>query len=132
MISDAIDIMDAGIIDLELYFQIVVDPSLNKTLLIQSIISDLKNQFSIKNFHIGQPIVISDVIATIFSKKGVIAVDKIQFNNLYGTVKNLDYSPVAFNVASHTKNQIIYPPDGAIFQIRYPDINIIGKAVSNV
>ena len=131
MVSDAIDVMDASIVNLELFFQIVVDPSLNKSLLLQSIITDLKTQFQLTNFNIGQPIVISDVIATIFSKPGVISVDRVKFNNLYGTVKNKEYSPINFDVSINTRNQIIYPPEGSIFEIKYPDINIIGKCVSN-
>jgi hypothetical protein len=132
MVSDAIDVMDAAIINLELFFQIVADPSLNKTILLQSIIRDLISQFDVKNMNIGQPIVISDVISTIFARQGVVAVDAVRFNNLYGTVKNVDYSPVAFDVSLNTRNQIIYPPDGGIFEIKYPDINIVGRAVSNV
>jgi len=131
MISDAIDVLDASIINFEIYFQIVVDPSLNKSAILQSIIADLQKQFEIKNFHIGQPLVVSDVVATIFAKTGVIAVDSVKFNNIYGTVKNLEYSPISYDLQLHTKNQIIYPPDGAIFEIKYPDINIVGKAVSN-
>lgn len=131
MISDAIDIYDAAIINLELFFQIVVDPTINKNTLLQEIISDLREQFRITNFNIGQPIVVSDVVSTIFARQGVIAVDTVKFNNMYGTVKNRSYSPVAFDVKLNTKNQIIYPPEGAIFEIKYPDVNIIGKAVSN-
>ena len=129
MISDAVDIMDAQVINLELYFQIIVDPSLNKQVLLQSIISDLKKQFEITNFHIGQPIVASDIVSTIFEKPGVVAVDEIKFNNMYGTIKNKIYSPVTFDVQLNTKNQIVYPPEGSIFEIKYPDINIIGKCV---
>lgn len=132
MISDAIDIMDASIINLELNFSIVADPSLNKQILLQSIISDLKKQLSVTNFHIGQPIVISDIIATIFARSGVIAVDSIEFNNLTGVVKNKQYSPISFNVKQNKRNQIIYPGEGSIFEIRYPDINIVGKCVTNV
>lgn len=132
MISDAVDVVDASIINLELFFQIVVDPSLNKNALLQSILNDLISQFDVAKFHIGQPIVISDVVATIFSKSGVIAVDTIKFNNLTSTVKNRQYSPIPFNVQTNTKNQIIYPPDGGIFEIKYPDVNIVGRAVSNV
>jgi hypothetical protein len=132
MVSDAIDIMDAGIINLELFFQIVVDPSLNKSLLLESIISDLRTQFSITNFHIGQPIVISDIMSTIFSKPGVLSVDKIKFNNMYGVVKNRQYSPISFDPQLNTKNQILHPPEGCIFEIKYPDVNIIGKCVSNM
>lgn len=132
MISDSIDILDASIINLELFFQVVVDPAYNKATLLQSIISDLQKQFDVKNFHINQPIVMSDVMSTIFTKQGVIAIDTIKFNNLSGTVKNKNYSPVSFDVKINTRNQIIYPSTGGIFEIKYPDINIVGKAITNV
>ena len=131
MISDAIDVMDASIINLELNFSIVADPSLNKQILLQSIISDLQKQFTVTNFHIGQPIVISDIIATIIARQGVIAVDSVKFNNLTGTVKNKEYSPISFNVEQNKRNQILYPGEGSIFEIKYPDINIVGKCVTN-
>jgi len=134
MISDALDVRDAAIINLALTFQVVADPSLNKSLLLQSIISDLQTQFKITNFHINQPIVLSDVVSTIFSKPGIIAVTDVTFTNLVGTVNNKQYSPVAFDVVKNTKNSIIYTPRdvGAIFEIKNPDINIVGRAVSNV
>ncbi len=132
MISDAVDIMDASVINLELFFQIIVDPSLNKSLLLQNIISDLKTQFDVAKMHIGQPIVISEVVATIFSRPGVISVDSIRFNNLNGSVKNRQYSSFAYDIQLNTKNQIIYPPDGAIFEIKYPDENIVGRCITNV
>jgi len=132
MISDSMDVMDAAIINLEVYFSVVVDPSINKSLLLQNIISDLQDRLNIKNFHINQPLIISDLTAVIFSKRGVISVDEIKVRNMYGTIKNLEYSPLPFDVQLNTKNQIIYPPTGAIFEVKYPDINIIGKAVTNV
>ena len=132
MISDAVDILDAAIINIELFFQIVVDPSYNKEVLIQAIISDLIEQFDIKNMQINQPLIMSDVISTIFQRSGVISVDKVRFSNLRGAVKNREYSPIFFDVKSNTRNQIIYPPTGGIFEIKYPEVNIIGRAISNV
>jgi hypothetical protein len=132
MISDAIDIQDAGIINLELFFQVVVDPSMNKSVLIQSVIRDLKAQFEITKLHIGQPIIMSDIISTIFAHQGIISVDTVKFNNLNGTNNNLQYSPIAYNPQFNTKNNIMYPLEGSIFEIRYPDVNIVGKAMSNV
>lgn len=131
MVSDALDVFDASIINLELFFQIVADPSLNKSLLLQSIISDLSAQLSVDNFHIGQPLIISDIISTIYSKPGVISVDSIKFNNLHGTIKNRQYSPISFDPQLNTRNQMMYPPDGGIFEFKYPDINIVGRCVSN-
>lgn len=132
MISDAIDILDAEVINLEIYFKIVSDPRYNKTLLIKSIIDSLQTQMDIKNFHIGQPIIKSDLVATIYSHEGVVGVESVTIRNLYGTVNNRQYSTSVFDVRANTRNQIIYPPQGAIFELRYPDVNIIGKAVSNV
>lgn len=132
MVSDAIDILDAPVVNMQLLFQIVADPSVNKTTLLQSIISDLRTQLSVRNFQINQPIVTSDIMSTIYSKKGVIAVDKVEFKNIYGIVKNLEYSPVIYDIKSNTRNSLIYPPPGGIFEFRYSDINIIGKTVADV
>lgn len=132
MISDAIDLLDAEVINLEIYFQIIADPSYNKTSLLKDIIKTLQNQFNIKNMHINQPIVRSDIATTILSHKGVLAADNVTVSNLYGVVKNRQYSTSTFDVKANTRNQIIYPPPGGIFEVRYPEANIIGKAISNV
>lgn len=132
MISDAIDILDAEVINLEVFFQVVADPSYNKTILIKTIIESLQSQLNSTNFHINQPIVKSDIISTIYSHQGVIGVESVVIRNLFGIVTNRSYSEIVFDVRSNTKNQIIYPTEGGIFEVRFPDINIIGKAVSNV
>lgn len=132
MISDAIDIVDAPIVNMQLIFQIVADPSVNRASLLQGIFSDLRNLLAVKNFQINQPIVTSDIMAAIYAKKGVVAVDKLEFKNIYGFVKNLQYSPVIYDVKANTRNGLIYPPPGGIFEFKYSDINIIGKTVSDV
>lgn len=132
MISDAIDILDAEIINLEIFFQVVADPSYNKTTLIKNIITSLQSQMNSKNFHINQPIVKSDIVGTIYSHQGVIGIESVTIKNLFGVVNNRAYSETVFDVLANTRNQIIYPPEGGIFEVRFPDINIIGKAVSNV
>jgi len=132
MISDAIDILDAEVINYEVFFEVVIDPSYNKTTLLRTIIQALQAQLDIKNFHINQPIVKSELISTIYSQDGVISVSTLTLNNLYGTVKNREYSSTTFDMVNNTKNQIVYPTQGGIFELRYPDVNIIGRAVSNV
>jgi hypothetical protein len=136
MVSDAIDIEDSPVVNVQLYFKIVADPSLNKSVLIQSIIGDLRTQLDVKNFQINQPIVLSDIISTIFARSGVLAVDKVEFKNLYGlnlsVQNNKTYSDIIFDVKSNTRNSILYPPNGGIFEIKYPELDIIGEAVSDV
>lgn len=130
MISDAIDILDAKVINLQLKIAVVIDPSLNRTSVLSSILTNLQTQFQVKKMYIDQPINMSDVVSTIFKVKGVIAVDNVQFVNIFGTVDGREYSSINYDVNSYTKRQILYPLPGGIFEIRYPEVDIIAKAVA--
>jgi len=127
-ISDAIDVLDARIINLSLTFEVLVDPRLNKSVVLQSILTKLQSFFDIKNFSIDQPIIIGEVDTLIKSSTGVISVNKIVFNSITGNVKNREYSNLTFDVGSNTRQQIIFTPPGGIFEMRYPDIDIIARA----
>lgn len=128
MISDAIDILDARIVDLQFTFDVLIDPSLNRTIVLQNIISALQTFFSVQNFQIDQPIVIDLVRNAIFSIPGVVSINSMKFTNVQGTVSNMLYSNVTFDPDASTKKNILFPPAGGIFEVRYPTIDIIGKA----
>lgn len=130
MISDAIDVLDARVINLTFTFDVLIDPALNKSVVLQNVLVKLRTLFDIKNFHIDQPIVTSDVVNTIFTVPGVISINKVVFNNVIGTVNNRDYSQESFDVSSNTRQGIIFPPPGSIFEIRYPEFDLIGRASS--
>lgn len=132
MVSDAIDILDAKVINLQLKFSVVVDPSINRTTLLAEILRSLQDKFQIKRMQINQPIVISEVVNLIYGIRGVIAVDNIQFSNVSGIFNNRVYSDATHDIKSYTKRQLIYPPAGGIFEIRYPDVDIIAKVAGNV
>ena len=54
---------------------------------------------------------------------------KIQFNNLFGVARG--YSKFKYNFEAATRNNIIYPPvDPAIFELKNPNSDIIGR-ISN-
>jgi hypothetical protein len=131
MISDAIDILDARVVNLQLKFTVVVDPALNRSTVLVTILNKLQDQFNIKKMYIDQPIVISNVINTIFTVTGVIAVDNVQFINVSGYINNKEYSEVTHDIQNYTRRQMIFPPPGGIFEIRYPEIDIVAKVVSN-
>lgn len=129
LISDAIDILDAKVINLTLHFECVIDPSLNKSATLQKILLSLENSLKVTNFHIDQPIILSDVTNTIFKIPGVISIDRVEFRNSTGIIDNRRYSEHYFDVASNTKKGIIIPPPGSIFELRYPDFDIEGKVM---
>lgn len=128
MISDAIDILDASVINLKFTFDVLVDPSLNKTIVLQSVLTDLQSFFNIKNFHIDQPIIMSDIVNIIFTTKGILSITDVKFENITGTENNRKYSNTSFNIDSNMRKGILFPPGGAIFEVKYPEFDIIGKA----
>lgn len=130
MISDAIDVLDARIINISMSFDVLIDPALNRSVILQTVLTKLQTFFDIKNFHIDQPIIISDVVNNIFTVPGIVSVNNLLFQNCTGEVNNLTYSPVTFDVYANTHRGIIFPTPGAIFEIRYPEFDIVGKASS--
>jgi hypothetical protein len=128
MISDAIDVLDARVINLTLTFDVLIDPALNRSVVLQSVLTKLQTFFNIKNFHIDQPIVISDVVNNIFTVPGIVSVNNMTFNNITGKLNNRTYSNETFDVGANTRQGIIFPTPGAIFEIRFPEFDIVGKA----
>lgn len=128
MISDAVDILDARIINYVVNFDVLIDPTINRNVVLQNILKKLQTTLNIKNFHIDQPIVISDINNSIFSTPGVVSVNAIKITNVSNVYQNKTYSDVVYDMAANTRQGIIFPPGGGIFECKYPEINIIGKA----
>ena len=128
MISDAIDILDARIVNLQFTFDILVDPSLNKSIVIQNVLTKLTSYFDVGNFHIDQPIMMADLTNLIFQVPGVMSINRMNFTNVSGVVNNLQYSNVRHDPHSNTKVGMLFPPAGGIFEVRYPQVDLVGKA----
>lgn len=132
LISDAIEILDARVINITVDFSIVVDPNYNSNQVLQNVINRVKEFFSIRNFDIDQPIVLAEIQNIIFNNLGVLTVNNVVVRNISGTVGTTNqriYSDVQFDVGTNTDRGIILPPPGAIFELRFPDFDIIGTAV---
>lgn len=129
MISDAIDILDARIINLKVQFQIVTDPLQNRQLVLRSVLQKLKSYFDIKNFEIDQPIVLADIQNIIYNTPGVVSVVSVSLQNVYGNSGNRSYSSEQFDVPANTFRGILFGPPGSVFEIKFKDSDIIGTAV---
>lgn len=130
MVSDAIDIVDGAIVNIKVNYEISTEStSQNKRLVLQQIDGKLRKFFDQKNFSLDQPIVISDVHNIIFNTPGVSSVNYIKIVNLAGTANGRVYSDVYHDVQAHTTRGVLIPPPGGIFECKYPDDDLIGKAV---
>lgn len=129
LISDAIDILDARVINVGIDYEIVVDPTFNKKSVIQNINKKLRTFADITNFQIDQPIVLSDIVNLIYNNAGVIAVNDVTVKNISGMYQNRSYSPEPFDVRSSTVKNMIVGPPGSIFEVRYPSFDIQGASI---
>ena len=128
LISDAIEILDAQIINFRVDFDVVVNPKYNKIMVVQQIIAKLKSALDIKMFQIDQPIILVDLMNLIINTDGVLTMTSINVTTLRGVVEDRLYSGMSFDVDSNTAKGLIVGPPGSIFEMRYPKYDIIGNA----
>ena len=129
LISDAIDILDARVANFEVRFGIMTAPTANKGGVVQSVISRLRSILRVENFQIDQPIVIDDMINIIINTPGVVSLISLDVLSRNGTEQNRTYSDFYFDYESATRNKIITAPRGTMFELKYPDFDIVGTAV---
>ena len=129
LISDAIDILDTQVINIGLQFEILVDKNQNKRLVLQDVLNKLVDYFNITNFHIDQPISVSDVKNIIYNTDSVVSLVKLEFKNLNGTIGDRRYSNTFYNIEESQIKGLLMPPEGSIFEVKFPLEDIIGTAV---
>ena len=126
MLTDAINIKNAFIINFKVEFSITVFKSYNNQEVILNVVSKLKDFFNIDRWQINQPIIMSEVQDLIIETKGVQSLANLEFINLNGTVSG--YSQYSYNFEKANRDGVIYPSmDPSIFEIKKPDEDIIGK-----
>ena len=129
MLTDAINIKNAFIINFALDFEITVFKNYNNNEIILNCISELQDYFNIDKWQINQPIIIAEVSNLISNIVGVQSLEKLTFNNKSGTA--LGYSQYKYDFEGATKNGVIYPSlDPSIFEIKYLNTDIKGRVTT--
>ena len=128
MVGDSIEIKDVYIINIKLDFEIIVLPNSINSQVILSCIESLQEYFNTDNWQVNQPIMINEIFVRLDKIEGVQTVKNILISNKAGTSSG--YSQYAYDVEGATQNQLIYPSlDASIFEIKYPNTDIVGKVV---
>ncbi len=128
LISDAFDILDSQIINFTVNFGILVAPNVSKPQIVQSVISRISKITEVKNFQIDQPIVLDDIVNVIINTRGVVSLMSLEVKPITGSTDGRNYSASTFNFSNSTKDRMIIGPPGSIFELRYPEFDIIGSA----
>ena len=128
MLTDAINIKAAFIINLGINFQVIPKPNFNSNEVVLRCIDRLKVILNNDRMQINGPLDISAIISDLDKVEGVQSIPEFDFVNLHKTANG--YSGNEYEIEKAIKNNILYPSlDPSIFEIKYPNKDIKGRAV---
>lgn len=124
-VNDIIDIFDAKVLNFEIDFTLAVDLRYDTEVVLNEAISRVREKYDVV-FEIGEPIYLNDIRNILSETEGVIDIKKLKVENKYSGA----YSTfrVDFEKIKSRDGTIIVPPKNAIFELKYPDLNIKGVA----
>ena len=129
ILTDAVNIKDAFIINIGVDFEISILPNYNSNEILLKCVDALRSYFDVTKWQINQPIIKSDITTTLANTKGVQSVVGVKFLNLYDT--DFSYSGNIYDLQTATRNGVIYPSlDPSIFELKFPNQDIRGRVVS--
>jgi len=124
ILTDALNIKDAFIVNIGVNFDIIVKPNYIGKDVLLTCTSILKDYFDITKWNINQPINISSIYTLLDQAKGVQTVQKVEVDNKVGGI----YSQYAYDIQGATRSNIVYPSyDPCIFEVKFPDTDIKGR-----
>jgi hypothetical protein len=129
VISDAFDILDAKIVNIGFNYNVSIDPREDKSGIITRINNSIIEYLSLVNMQIDGGIQISDIINLVLNQDGVINLESYTFTSLSGDIDDRSYSIFSINPSTSIRRGVISPPLGGIFEVKYPDFDIVGNAI---
>jgi hypothetical protein len=141
MVTDAVNIKDAFVINIGVKFNILTKNGYNKEEVVLKAIERVKEFFNIDKWQIGQPIVLADLAYQLSLVDGVSAVVPPEEDNPNGLpvlitnkfAVSSGYSGNAYDIVSATKDGIVYPSlDPSCFELKFPNTDIEGRSVGNL
>ena len=129
MLTDAINIKNAFVINFSIDFEITVFKNYNNNEIILNCVAELQDYFDIDKWQINQPIIKSEIENLLSSVTGVQSVESLTFINKSGTA--LGYSQYKYDFEGATRKGVIYPAlDPSIFEIKNLDSDIKGRVTT--
>jgi hypothetical protein len=129
MLTDAVNIKDAFVVNIGLNFEIIPRPNYNSNQAVLNCIERLKVLFDIERMQINGSIDMNAIRADLDLVEGVQTVTSFEIENKYSTADG--YSGNVYDIASATKHGILYPSlDPCIFEVKFPNQDIQGRTVN--
>ena len=129
MLTDAVNIKPAYIINIGCNFDIIIRPNYTSQDVIARCILALQDFFNIDNWQINEPIILGDIYTILDQVEGVQTVKTVNIVNKTGVADG--YSKYSYDIQAGTLNGVIYPSlDPSIFEVKYLGQDIQGRVVT--
>lgn len=129
VLTDDVNILDAFVVNIAVEFHIVAYRNYNMNDVIARCIDVIKDFFDVTKWQINQPIIMNDLRLAIGSVDGVQTVTDVIITNKYKFRDGRDYFEYRYPIEEAIVDDVIYPSlDPCIFEIRYPETDIVGFA----
>jgi hypothetical protein len=129
MLTDEVNILDGFVVNIGVNFDIVVYKNYNMNEVLARCIDEISNFFDVDKWKIQQPIILTDIRSTLGAIEGVQSVLNVEIVNKYNFKDGRDYQNYRYPIDEAMINDVIYPSlDPCIFEIRYPETDIVGRA----
>lgn len=129
MLTDDVNILDAFVINIGVQFNISVLRNYNVNDVLVRSIGTVQDFFNVGKWNINQPIILSDLYYQIGLVEGVQTVRDVRIFNKYQFRDGAGYQNYKYDIDEATINGVIYPSlDPSIFELKYPQTDIIGNA----
>ena len=122
LIGDAMDILDASILNFKIHITCRFAHNVNKYDLISKILREVKKLYTPSKIALGKPLVVSDITNTVINQPGVVSCVSVEITNLFGMVENRMYSTESQKI--EIIDDIVFAEPHEIYELRYPNKDI--------
>lgn len=128
LMTDAINLKDAYIVNIGVQCSIIVRPNENSNEVLLRVVDRLIQLFDNNKMEINGPIILANIISEVDRLEGVQSVQELKFSNLIDI--NAGYSGNAYPVENAIRNGILYPSvTPMIFEVKYKTRDISVRVV---
>lgn len=126
-ITDTTRFSDVNIVNIGVNFSILPIDGVNNNEALVKAIYKIIEFFDIRKTDFGITISKSQLMKDILNLPDVASVPFLKIVNITNNFNNREYSPYSYDIASNTKNDIIYFNNSSIPELKYPNFDIQGS-----
>ena len=127
MLGDTLDILDARIQNVKIFFTVAAYASVNKHDVLESCLNALSSFYANREFDIGEELKISDVYKVLNNLPGVLDTKDVTVEPVSG--QNYSDFSLPFHQLISPDGRSLRAPSNVVFEVKYPLTDIDGEVV---